>query len=165
MKKSKALILGAVGLLIIGLCFVSFSRFREKKDEYSYELLRVEASLEQIVQYSDSCIDAILLGEKDWADEKHGYLMQAVSELNRAVTNIKLLFDAHTLSSEQIYKLSDHLNGSYPNLSDDTKLYWLESIRDASKNFLSGLGQTKELSINDFTELVNEFSSALPTYE
>ena len=79
MKKSKALILGAVGLLIIGLCFVSFSRFREKKDEYSYELLRVEASLEQIVQYSDSCIDAILLGEKDWADEKHGYLMQAVS--------------------------------------------------------------------------------------
>lgn len=90
--------------------------------------------------------------------------MSAVTMLDLSTSKIASLHNRNGLSN-QIFNLADHLNGTYPDLPNDTKLCWLECIRDASKEFLFALEQTETISINNFVVAVNEFSSALPTNE
>ena len=162
MKNRQKFILGAVGLLFVVICCVIYQNQQQKNDDYSYELLRVKASLEQIAQYSENCIEAILSGADDV--EKHGYLLQAVSTLDSATSKIALLHNEGRLSRD-ILELSDHLNGTYPHLSNDTKIYWLNCIKDASEGFLSTLEKNPTISVHDFRIAVHDFSSQLPTYE
>ena len=161
MEKKKTLIVGA-GLLIVIICCVIYIQNQQKNHKYSYELLRVKSSLEQIVLYSENGINSISAGE---SDAEHDEIMKAVTTLDLSTAEIALLHNKDGSLGRHIFKLADHLNGTYPHLPDDEKLYWLECIRDASEEFLSVLEQTEAISINDFTVAVNEFSSALPTYE
>ena len=57
MKKRK-LLLGSVGLAIVAACCIMYSH-QQKNNAYSYELLRVKASLEQIAQYSEHHMESI----------------------------------------------------------------------------------------------------------
>ena len=163
MKKKHKFILGTVAILIVVGCCIGYSQYQryQRSNEYAYELLKVKSSLEQIVQYSQNCIESITSGERE---ETHGELMQSVTELDWSVSRIALLYTEGNLS-RYIFELSDHLNGTYPHLSNDTKVYWLQSIQNASKEFLTVLESNSVMSIYDFRTAVRSFSTALPTYE
>ena len=99
------------------------------------------------------------------SEEDHGDLMNAVTTLDSSITRIALLYSSDGSLSSHVLELADHLNGTYPNLPDDTKLYWLECIRDASEEFLSVLEQNGTMPFSDFSMAVQNLSSALPAYE
>ena len=63
------------------------------------------------------------------SEEDHGNLMNAVTTLDSSITRIALLYSSDGSLSSHVLELADHLNGTYPNLPDDTKLYWLERIQ------------------------------------
>ena len=161
MYQKRTRILGGIAIFtLLVICCGMYGRSQQKKAAYAYELLKVKAALEQMIQYSDDGVDMTVREE---LNEEYAGLVN-VTSLDRSVSKIALLYGKDGALGSDILKLADHLNGVYPDLTDQNKLTWLERIREASQIFLQTLEQTENISINDFITAVRDFSEVLPTY-